>query len=65
MSDLRPLFRAMRLPILDGDTPKINESEAIKMIHHAIDNGLHYVDTAYPYPGGNTERLVANAPKDG
>ena len=52
----------MRLPTLDG---KVNRPEAIKMIRWAIDNGVTYVDTAYPYHGGESELVVGEALKDG
>jgi predicted aldo/keto reductase-like oxidoreductase len=58
-------FGCMRLPTIGGENANIDEPEATRMVHYAIDRGLNYVDTAYPYHGENSERFVGRALKGG
>ncbi len=53
-------FGCMRFPTVDG---KIDEVESEKLIDKAMQAGVTYYDTAYPYHGGESEPFLGKALK--
>ena len=52
-------FGAMRLPVLaDGS---VNEPLTTEMVRYAVEHGVNYFDTAYPYHGGMSEVVLGRA----
>ncbi len=56
---------AMRLPVVGGEHSRIDEEPATRMVHEAIRAGVNYVDTAWPYHGGSSERFLGRALQGG
>ena len=54
---------AMRLP--QDEEGRANRDEGIELIRYAIDQGINYIDTAFTYHGGMSERILGQALKDG
>ena len=59
-------FGAMRLPVINkNQTEQVDGSKAVRLIRHAIDLGVNYIDTAYPYHNEKSEGVVGKALKNG
>ena len=57
-------FGAMRFPTFDEDNKIIDAGKATEMLDYALNNGVNYIDTAWPYHGGNSEEFVGNYLED-
>ncbi len=56
-------FGCMRLPVKDDGS--IDEERATKQVRYAIDHGVNYVDTAFPYHNEQSEPFLGRALADG
>lgn len=63
-------FGTMRLPLLEGETAAsaIDVAQVDAMVDYAMEHGINYFDTAYPYHGGMSETVIgaslARYPRD-
>ena len=54
-------FGAMRLPMMETDPSKIDEEQVFRMVDYALENGINYFDTAFPYHAGYSEIVLGKA----
>ncbi len=55
-------FGAMRLPLTESGA--VDEDLVRQMIQTGMDKGMNYIDTAYPYHSGESERVLGEILKD-
>lgn len=49
-------FGAMRLPLAEDGS--VDKAQVKEMVRHAMDNGVNYFDTAWPYHDGQSETVM-------
>jgi len=58
-------FGCMRLPPRRFNRLRAETNESVRIIRYGIDLGINYLDTAWPYHMGDSEKIVGHALKDG
>ena len=58
-------FGCMRLPPRRINRLRAKPDESLELIRFGIDQGINYIDTAWPYHLGDSEKIVGKALKDG
>jgi len=58
-------FGCMRLPARRINRLRAETEPSIQLIRNSIDQGINYIDTAWPYHLGDSERIVGEALQDG
>jgi predicted aldo/keto reductase-like oxidoreductase len=58
-------FGCMRLPSRRINRFRADTKKSVELIRYGIDQGINYVDTAWPYHLGDSEKVLGKALKDG
>lgn len=58
-------FGCMRLPPRRVNRMRASTAKSVRLIRRGIDQGINYIDTAWPYHLGDSERIVGRALEDG
>jgi uncharacterized protein len=58
-------FGCMRLPPRKINRLRAQTDKSIELIRYGINLGINYIDTAWPYHIGDSERVIGKALKDG
>ena len=54
-------FGAMRLPASETEASGIDEKQVFQMVDYALEHGVNYFDTAFPYHAGYSEVVLGKA----
>ena len=56
-------FGALRLPMVEGEKNKIDREKGQIILDAALKSGINFIDTAYTYLGGDSEKFLGEALK--